>query len=300
VGVFSKSAREAMDTTATVALKGNRMVHKTSSSLQVIDLDAKTITHVDFQKRQYSVMTFDEMKQAMENLAKKMKQDQKADVKMRVSANPTGKSKQISGFDAKEIQMSIAMDMTDEKSKQSGSMVVMSDLWIAQDVPGYAEVAAFYKKMAEQLNWTPGANMFMANPEVAKGVSEAFKEVSKMNGAPVYQKMLMGPEGMQFPSSDGPAPAPAAQPQQEKPKPSAGSVLGGALGGRFGGLGRKKQQEPPPQEQPQPQAQQQSGQSGALMEAETTYSDFATTADASLFDIPSGFKQVESDMKKIK
>jgi hypothetical protein len=33
---------------------------------------------------------------------------------------------------------------------------------------------------------------------------------------------------------------------------------------------------------------------------QTEYSAFATTADASLFEIPAGFKQVESEMKKMK
>lgn len=293
-GVFSKAAREPMD--ATVAVKGNKLVHRGSGTMSLIDLDARTITTADLQKKQYSVMTFEEMKQAMENLAKKMKQDSNADMKMRVSAEPTGKSKEISGFNAKEILMKIAMDMQDQKSKQSGSMVVMTNLWIAEGVPGYSEVADFYKRMSEQLNWTPGGGMFAQNPEIAKGMQEAFKEVAKMNGAPVFQKMAMGPEGMAPPTSDGPSPVAK---QEEKPKVSAGSVLGGALGGRFGGLGRKRND--PPQEQPQQQPQQQSAAaSGAMIEMETTYSNFATTADASLFEIPAGFKQVESELKKIK
>ena len=297
-GVFSKAAREPMD--ATVAVKGNKLVHRGSMSVNLIDLDARTITAVDMQKRQYSVMTFEEMKQAMENLAKKMKQDPKAERKVRVSAEPTGKSKEISGFMAKEVAMKIAMDMADPKNKQGGSMVVMTNLWIAESVPGYAEVAAFYKRMGEQMNWTPGGGMFAAQPEIAKGMAEAMKEVAKMNGAPVFQKMVMGPEGIPAPTSDGPTPAAA---QEEKPKPSAGGVLGGALGGRLGGLGGlgRKRNDAPAQEQPQQQQQQQSAAaSGAMIEMETTYSNFAQTADASLFEIPAGFKQVESELKKIK
>lgn len=298
-GAFSKAAREPMD--ATVAVKGNKLVHRASNTMNLIDLDARTITAVDLQKRQYSVLTFDEMKQAMENLAKKMKQDSKADMKMSVSAEPTGKTREISGYMAKEILMKIAMEVTDQKSKQGGSMVVYTDLWIAESVPGYAEVAAFYKKMGEQMNWTPGGGMFASQPEISKGMAEAFKEVSKVNGAPVFQKMVMGPEGTPPPSSDGPTPAGQEQKSQQ-PKPSAGSVLGGALGGRLGGLGGlgRKKQDPPPQEQQQPQQQQASGSAGSMIEMETTYSNFAATADASLFEIPAGFKQVESEMKKIK
>jgi hypothetical protein len=300
-GAFSKAAREPMD--ATVAVKGNKLVHRGSTHMSLIDLDAKTITTVDLQKKQYSVMTFEEMRQAMENMAKKMKQDSSADMKMRVSAEPTGKTKEISGYNAKEVLMKISMDIQDQKSKQSGSMVVYTDLWIAENVAGYSEIAGFYKRMSEQLNWTPGGGMFMQQPEIAKGMAEAFKEVSKMNGAPVFQKVSMGPEGMAPPNAD--APAPAAEQKQQQPKPNVGNAIGGALGGRLGGLGglgRKKQQDPPPQEQSQqqPPPQQGSGATGSMIEMETTYSNFAPTADASLFDIPAGFKQVESDMKKIK
>jgi len=190
------------------------------------------------------------------------------------------------------------MDMTDPKSKQNATMVVYTDLWIAENVPGYSEVAAFYRKMAEQLNWSPGGGMFTQQPEIAKGMAEAFKEVSKLNGAPVFQKMVMGPEGIQPPSSDGPQPA--AQEKENKPKPSAGSVIGGAFGGRFG-LGKKKTEPPPQEQEQQPQSQQQgAAPSGSMIEMETQYSGFAATADASVFEIPAGYKQVESEMKKIK
>jgi hypothetical protein len=286
-GVFSKTAREPME--SNVAIKGNKMARRSSTHLNLIDLDSKTITEVDLQKKQYSVLTFEERRAAMDNMAKKMKKDNNADMKLSVAADPTGRRKQFAGYDAKEIQMKITMDMTDQKSKQSGSMVVFTNLWIAENVPGYSEVAAFYQKMAEQLNWTPGGNMFMQQPDVAKGMAEAFKEVSKLKGAPVFQVIAAGPEGMTPPSADAPA---AEQPQ--KPKPSAASVLGGALGGRLGGFGKKKSE--PAQDAPAEQPQQ----TGALLEMQTEYSAFATTADASLFEIPSGFKQVESEMKKMK
>jgi hypothetical protein len=289
-GVFSKTAREPID--STVAVKGNKMARRSATHLNLIDLDSKTITDVDFQKKTYAVMTFDEMKQAIENMSKKMKKDNNADVKLNVSANPTGRTKQISGYDAKEIQMKMAMEMSDQKKKQSGTMVIFTNLWIADNVPGYSEVADFYKKTAQELNWAPGGSMFMQQPEVAKGMAEAFKEVSKMKGAPVFQVIAMGPEGMAAPSSDGPQTA-AEQPQTKKP--SAGNILGGALGGRLGGFGRKKSE--PAQEQPS-DAQQQ--QTGSLLEMQTEYSAFATTADPLLFDIPAGFKQVESEMKKMR
>jgi hypothetical protein len=293
-GVFSKAAREPIE--STIALKGNRLAHRGSTHMSLIDLDKRTITSVDFQKKTYSVMTFDEMKKALEDLSAKMK-DKKQDAEMnfKVSADATGKTKQIAGYDAKELLIKMQMEATDKKNNQSGSMVVYTDVWMAGGIPGYAEVQAFYKRMAEELNWAPGSNMFMAQPQLAQGFAEAFKEVAKQNGAPVFQMTTMGPEGIAPPTGD---PQTAQQQKESKPKVTAGGVLGGALGGRLGGLGRKKSPPPEEEQQQQPNGQQQGG--GALLEMQTEYSAFATTVDPSVFDIPSNFKQVEPDMKRMK
>src|SRR5205814_1588759 len=99
-GVFSKTAREPIQ--STVSVKGDKMMHRSNTHLSVIDLGSQTITSIDVQKKQYSVMTFDEMKQMMDQMAQKMKQNEKSEMSFKVSANATGKTKQVAGFDAKE------------------------------------------------------------------------------------------------------------------------------------------------------------------------------------------------------
>src|SRR5215471_14562354 len=110
-GVFSKTLREPV--VATISVKGDRMVHKTSSHASVIDLGSQTITSIDFQKKQFSVMTFDQMTQ-------KMKQNDKGEMSFKVSANATGKTRQAAGFDAKEMIMKMEMEGTDKQSGQKG------------------------------------------------------------------------------------------------------------------------------------------------------------------------------------
>jgi len=297
-GVFSKSAREPIR--STVSVKGDRMMHRAANSGTVIDLAAQTITHIDFQKKTYSVMTFDEMKQALEQMSQKMKDQQKkegAQVAFKVSANATGNTKQIAGFDTKEMIMKMEMETTDEKSGQKGSMVITSDMWLAPGVKGYEEVRDFQKRMAEKINWTPGGNMFMAaNPEVSKGMAEVYKEAAKVDGVPVLSLVTMGGAGQ--PAASGSTDAqPAAQQQQQASRPSLGGALGGALGGKFG-LGRKKS-EPKQEEQTQPAASGGSGTPGSLLEMRTELSDFSSGAvDAGQFQVPAGFKKVEADLKR--
>ena len=140
-GAFNKQAREPIQ--STVSVKGDLMVHRSATHASVIDLAAGTITSIDFQKKQYSVMTFEEMKQMMEQMSQKMQKNDKAEMKFKVSANATGKTKQVSGFEAKEMIMKMEMEGTDKDSGQKGGMTVTTDMWIAPGVPGYQEVREF-------------------------------------------------------------------------------------------------------------------------------------------------------------
>jgi hypothetical protein len=211
-------------------------------------------------------------------------------VKYKVSANATGKTKTVAGFDAKEMVITMTMEGNDQKSGQKGSMTVITDTWMAPGVPGYSEVRNFYRRMAEKLNWTPGGNMFMSRPDIAEGMAEAYKEIAKLDGMPVFQTITMGAEGT-APADRSDAPA-ATETKQDKP--SAGSVLGGALRGRFGLGGKKQQQDTPP-----PSQSGEANASGTLAEMTTELAGFsANSVDASQFEVPAGFKKVEADFKR--
>ena len=308
-GAFSKQAREPIQ--ATVAVKGDRMVHRTATGASVIDLGSGTITHIDFQKKQYSVMTFEEMKQMMEQLSQKSQKSDKGEMKFKVSATATDKRKQVAGFDAKEMIMKMEMEMeaTDKDSGQSqkGGMTVTTDMWIASGVPGYGEVRDFHKRMAERLNWNPGGNMFMSDPKVSQGMAEVYKEVAKLDGMPVQQNISMGMAGQPGAAEGGTAPAqqqsqPQAQQQPAQPQ-SVGGALGSALGSRFG-LGRKKPaDQQASSDNPSASGGQASGSGapGSLMEMTTELNSYSSNAvDPSLFEVPAGFKKVDSAAKKMK
>lgn len=301
-GVFSKQAREPIH--STISVKGNQMMHRSANNGSIIDLDAQTITSIDFQKKTYSVMTFEQMKQMLEQMSEKMKQNDKGQMNFKVSADNTGKTQQVGGLDAKELILKMEMQATDTQSGQTGSMVITTDMWLAPAVPGYEEVRAFHKRMAEKIAWTPGGNMFMQRPDVAKGMAEASKEMAKLDGVPVLQCMTMGGVGQPGTApSGGQAPAASCdqnKPQaQSQPKPSLGGALGGALGGRLG-IGRSKST------QSDDQAQAQSGNAGgsagnaSLLEMKTELGGFSSNAvDSAQLSVPAGFKKVEADTKRL-
>jgi hypothetical protein len=307
VGVFSKQAREPVQ--STVSVKGDRMLHRSQQQATVIDLAAQTVTTIDLQKKTYTVMTFEEFRQMMEKMSEKMQksQDQGGKMEFKVSAKDTGNTKEIAGYRTKELVLRMEMQATDQKSGQQGSMVISSDIWLAPAVTGYQEVRAFYTRMGEKLAFNPGGGMFMSSPQASRNMGELYKEIGKLDGIPVLQTISMG--GMGQPGSgdtsaqqgSGGQEPPQQQQQQQQPaaRPSLGGALGGALGGKFG-LGKKKQQQDDQASAGQQSQQQQQGggNPGSLMEATTEMSGFSSDpVDESAFAVPAGFKRVENRTK---
>ena len=303
-GAFSKQAREPIQ--SSVAVKGNRMVHSSKDHASIIDLDSETITSVDFQKKTYSVMTFAEMAQAMERAMQQMKEktsqpskenpDVKAD--FNVSVKSTGATKQIAGYEAKEMLMTLTIEGTDQKTGNKANMLVNTSMWLTPKVSGYEEIHAFYKKMSAKLAWTPGGgNMMAANPALGKSMAAVAKEAAKLDGIPVLQVMRMTAEGQPGPGQGAQGTQSASQ--QSKPKPETPSLTGalaGKLGG-FGGFGKKKKQEEPKKEEAAAEPSADAAADGTLMEMTTEMSNFSTASvDPSKFSVPSGFKKVENEM----
>jgi hypothetical protein len=67
-GALSKQSRQMTDPiTSIVLVKGNQMARINKDSVEIIDLDKKTITRIDIAKKQYSVTTFQQLRQQMED-----------------------------------------------------------------------------------------------------------------------------------------------------------------------------------------------------------------------------------------
>ncbi len=252
-GAFSKDARRATDpVNSTIAIKGNRMVRKSQLTASITDLDAETITTINLEKKTYSTMTFAQMKQAMDDAMKQMNsksQPDAPDVKFDVKVNDTGATRTINGIQAHEMILTMTMEGTDQKSGAKGGMDITTDSWLAPKVPGYEEVRAFYRRMAEKLNWVPGAGGMMNRPDIARGMSELYKEGAKLDGVPVLQVVKMGGsmEGMpQDQDGRDSSRQSTSSSSSSAPPTSVGSAIGSALGGRFGLGGCKKKDQVPP------------------------------------------------------
>jgi hypothetical protein len=243
-GAFSKQARQITDpVTSTVLVKGNRMAHINQDTTEIIDLDQETITNIDHVKKQYSVVTFQEMKAAMEEAARKAQQQQPAqqppetsktpppEVHFKVSVTNTGANKQVAGLNAGESILKMSMEAKDQKSGQTGNMAMTNDMWMVPEIPGYGEVREFQQRLAAKMGSMFGGamhsmmspQMLNTQPGMFTGMSEMAKEMSKLKGVPVSQITRLGS------SADGsPLPAASEAPLPQSNGPTVGSVAGQA------------------------------------------------------------------------
>ncbi len=323
--MFSKQAKKVGEPiTYTVYLKGNRMARVSSDTTQIVDLDAETITDINNADHTYTVMTFEQMRQQIENARKEMEKKQAEqkgkeattssepppEMKFKVNVRETGATKDVSGVNASEAILAMQLEATDQKTQQTGSMAITNDMWMAQEIPGYDELREFEKRYAEKMKMVlSGAinpSMLAMQPGMGQGLADLVKEMSKLKGVPVLQIMRIGTT-----TNGEPLPAASEAPLPPMPEgPSAGDVakgaatssatseaashmgvMGAALGG-FGGFGKKKKPaDTPPADQsaaatPPPT-------SAVLIESNTEMGGFSSSSvDGSHFNVPPGFKQI--------
>jgi hypothetical protein len=310
VSVFSKQARQIGEPmVSTVSIRGNRMVRTNSVRTEIVDLDAETITTIDHVKKQYTTMTFEQMRQQIDEAMKRTKEQQgtntqpsDTDLSFQVKVRNTGATKDVAGLNTSESILSMAMDATDRKSGQTGSLAITNDMWLAPEVPGYDEVREFQRRFALKLgtvfNESFNPAMFASQPGAGKAMADMVKEMSKLKGIPVLQVMRMGTTANGDPlpaASEAPLPqtnSPATPSVGQVAKDSATSAITSSLGlGGFGGFGRKKKAAA----DPAPAAEASATQGPAvLVESNTQISDFSqASVDAAKFAIPAGYKPVE-------
>ncbi len=217
---FSKDSRAAMQPVSTTHyVKGNRVRTESSDgTVQIIDLDGRRIISIDNLKKTYSVMTFDEMKAAMEKAQKdaqdKMQDAKKSDpqaqnaqlqVTPKITVTPGTQTRVILGQNTTETKVKMDMDMQATNNGQPAAQPATSangqptnvtitmtmDTFVAPTVPGYQEFGEFYKKMATEVNWVPPSNIHI-DPRMNQGMSELQKNSAALKGLPLLSYISMG------------------------------------------------------------------------------------------------------------
>jgi hypothetical protein len=331
-GAFSSQARQANAPTVTnVVLHGNRMVRSNPHTAEIIDLAQQAITIIDHDKHSYSIMTFQQMQQAIASAMAKAKQQgsassnqqsatSSAQMNFDAHISSTGANRTINGLEAKEALVSITMIANaNDGSNVKAGMAATSEMWLVPEIPGMDKLRAFNQRMAQELSIDTTANqmsgLLAAEPGGAEALANLKKEASKMQGFPVLQVTRVGvsPDGQPLPA---PSIAPAANNQgnggsagnvtreigTDTGTQAASSEIGklGTFGRALGSssLGALMRHKPQPKAEPAASSGSPAA-AGVLLESQTSIEHFSTApADLSSLSVPAGYKQVTSPMLK--
>lgn len=272
-------------TKSTTRVSGDFMRTDNGDQATITDLAGEKIITLDTKKKTYSVMTFAEMKQKMEKAmatvqGKKAEKPQGTDVSMKTDARvtDTGRSETIQGVACKQYLLELDVTVQSEKEQQAGTMSTLSEMWMAKDVPGSAEVNAFHRRMAEKMGTASIAQQFAAGG--GQGPTQSFgadmqkmaDEMKKMDGHAMRTVMYFGGADAAKKEALGETP----------PQPEGGGGLAEML--------KKMQQNP----QAQGGAAPGQGQGGGVMMKVTTETTKISTGaiDPSVFAVPSDYKLV--------
>lgn len=142
--------------TSTVAVKGSRKSSLDKSSGEIIDLSEQKLYRIDVKKKQYEVVTFDELREQwkkaqaeMEENARKMREAQGEanqpglTLEFDAEVNETGQKKSMAGHDVREVVLTITGHEAGKTVEESGGFVMTNTMWLAPRIAALDEIAEF-------------------------------------------------------------------------------------------------------------------------------------------------------------
>ncbi|HLK48949.1 MAG TPA: hypothetical protein VKT49_12490 [Bryobacteraceae bacterium] len=244
--------------------KGQKMKIETADRAIILDFDAQTVTGIDNKDHTYSVTPFSDIGKDLKDV----------NTKLQAEVKETGQKKNINGYEASELLMTMAMD--NPQARQAGmNMQIEMSMWLSPDVPGASELRNFYQKNAPKFPWAAiGAG---GNPQMQNVIVEMQKRMAGSGGGvPVLQVIrakAAGNEAQQAQMQAGMAQARARLEEMAKQQGPAGDAARNALA-RMGGAS--------------------GGGGGSLFEMNIESSGFSTSSiPDSEFAVPSGYQKTE-------
>lgn len=274
-GTMAAAAGNAASGSTKYYYKGRKMKVDNGATAEILDFDARTITTVNSAQKTYVVRSFDDVGA------------QASQVPAKIEVKETGQKKTVNGFSASELMLT--MDVDSPQTRQMGKMQMEMDLWLSPDVPGAADMRAFYQKNTANFPW---AAMSGGNQSMTAGIADMQRKIAEMNGVPVEQvvkiRMAGGGSAAPAPATPQMSPAQAAQMQEAMAKLKALQAQGGpAAAAAAQAMARMGNVPGAPGAAP-------AGGGTSMMEITMDSSDFSNSPiPDSVFAIPAGYQKTE-------
>lgn len=296
LGTMMKMGGGNKPMTQTVYVQGNqqRTDHMNEKgelvTSNIIDLDREVFINVNHKKQEYSETTFAEWKALFEKAkgesSGKTKEQSKSDIKVEfdVKVDRTNERQAIAGYDAQKAILTMKAKGEQQSSANSpggsGTMLIVSNHWLAKDVKGYEEMQAFHRAFAVKIGMQfteAGSQDFMKamsqmNPEMMKGLEKLAEEGKKLEGFALRTETSFETEG-------GAQAAAGSSQSNTQEMPSS-------VGGLLGGLGKKMAKKP--------QEENASGKNVLFESTTETVELKSGTLKADLFAAPAEYKKVQA------
>jgi hypothetical protein len=324
--------RSRTETTLQMQSKILSMLARSSAGprVDIVRLDLGKIDHLDVGKKQYTEMTFEQLREQMQTAMSQVGaaqnreepkptpiddsqcewSDPKADVKR------TGEKATLAGYDAERLTITASQACKDKQSGQVCEFVLSLDEWLAPKFAASAEAQQYTRAYAQKMGLTTATTSRDISERAQsmfgryKGIwSEIASKTKDMKGYPVKTTFAFAVGGPQCQSAQASNSSTASSSDTTGSQPTNPAAMAGQIGGKIAGLFHKKSDNPPAADT----------STGA---ASTTTADSATPAvsaappmpdgmvpiitmsselvsvstaavDPSVFEIPADFKKVE-------
>lgn len=301
----------SMETVEKTSIKGRKMRTDVGTTSTILDLEGKRFIWLDNAAKTYTVSTFDELLRRAQQTGAQAgaanrpaggSNDAQASFDFRFSVDPGNARQKVAGYDADrffltaEAEGEYVPEGSTEREK-AGTLVVLSDMWTSKDVPVFQARSAFDDPSARQYADAGAALMqglaaaFADDPRLKVALQQSVSEARKIQGMPVrtVTTFVSVAPGQRFDRAL--VTDPAAAQQGGGGARQAGRAALGRLGGAIRGATQQQPAEPAAQGGQGGQAAQ-PAQATILTVTSEIRNVRPGSLDASLFDIPAGYRQL--------
>ena len=277
---------------------------------EIVLLDQDTLYRINFNKKEYTETTFEQMRAQMQKAADQMSANEDKSQPSAVDQskcewlppsadiNKTGEKAQIAGYDAERVTITARQPCKDKDTGSICEVALVLDQWISAGFAENAEARQFYKAYAAKMGFDPSNSQDASQKAKAmfsqyKGIwTEVAAKMQNTKGYPVRSSFTLALGGPQCKDSR----ANQAQSNQTDDSSGGSGNLAGAVAGKLGGLFHKKSDDAdaPVAAAPGAPVVVPAGDVALMTVSSQLVSMSTNAAGADTFSVPAGFKKIES------
>ena len=228
---------------STVALKGTRKISLGDSNGEIVDLKEEKVYRLDVKKKEYKVVTFDQLRKEWEEAQKEARKNAeeiakaenepseapKKELEFTADVKETGQRKNLAGHDTREVILTVTGREKGKTLEEGGGIVLTTTMWLAPKIDALDELTEFDLKYLKAITGQDATVMlqqlaaaFALYPAMQPAMEKMRAEGRKLAGTAIVSTTVF-----EAVKSAEQMKAAAAE------KPSSGGGLAGRLAGRM-------------------------------------------------------------------